>query len=258
MLYKRSHGNSDSYVVANRFGERPSVSLPVPPTCLRLGYGEDPETYIESGIRHVSSMRAGLAQSEFQLSEAGRILDFGCGAGRMTRHVPTAASHAEVWGVDVDAECIHWCKRFLRPHCNFATTTYFPHLPFSDAYFDVIYSCSVFNHLEDTQDAWLLELARLCRVGGRVYITINDKHSVRALLQGPEIWLTALLRSEWSQAAISKGFDMLVLGRGADAQVFYDKAYFIQSVPPLFRIRRYIESAYLFQSAVVLERVATA
>ena len=49
---------------------------------------------------------------------------------------------------------------------NFATVTTAPHLPFADGYFDFAYCSSVFTHISDLADAWLLELRRIVRSGG--------------------------------------------------------------------------------------------
>ena len=90
-------------------------------------------------------------------------------------------------GVDINAKHINWCQLNLGPPFFFATTTTAPHLPFEDGYFDLIYSGSVFTHISDLADAWLLELRRIVRKGGYLYITIHDKRTVEVLLtvQGP-------------------------------------------------------------------------
>lgn len=45
---------------------------------------------------------------------------FGCGAGRMIRHLTDLAATREVWGADISAEHTHWCKQNLRSPFNFA------------------------------------------------------------------------------------------------------------------------------------------
>ena len=64
----------------------------------------------------------------------------------------------------------------------FATTTTFPHLPFEDNTFDLVYCGSVFTHVTDLADAWFLELRRVLRKGGYAYITIQDSSSMETLL----------------------------------------------------------------------------
>jgi SAM-dependent methyltransferase len=68
----------------------------------------------------------------------------------------------------------------------FCTTTTAPHLPFEDGYFDLIYAGSVFTHIADLADAWFLELKRIVRPGGRLYITVHDKHTIDLALNHPD------------------------------------------------------------------------
>ena len=116
-------------------------------------------------------MRDLVAQSNFPIQPGYRILDFGCGAGRMIRFFDDLAEECEIWGVDIVAEYIIWCQQHLSPPFRFATSTTFPHLPFEDRYFDFIYCASIFTHIADLADAWLLELRRVTRPNGRIYIT---------------------------------------------------------------------------------------
>lgn len=53
------------------------------------------------------------------------------------------------------------------PSFRFVTTTTLPHLPFADGYFHMIHAGSVFTHIADLAEAWLLEIRRvLARAGG--------------------------------------------------------------------------------------------
>jgi ubiquinone/menaquinone biosynthesis C-methylase UbiE len=130
-------------------------------------------------------MTDALDQSDFPIKARYRILDFACGAGRMIRIFNDVAEQCEIWGVDIRAEFIIWCQRHLSPPFNFATTTTFPHLPFEDRYFDLVYCGSIFSHISDLADAWLLELRRVTRPNGRIYITIMDNNTIK-LVRGTE------------------------------------------------------------------------
>ena len=79
------------------------------------------------------------------------------------------ASTAEFWGADISAEHILWANRHLRPPFRFVTT-HDPAapLPFGDGSFQMIYAGSVFTHIADLADAWLLELRRVLAPGGRM------------------------------------------------------------------------------------------
>jgi len=123
-------------------------------------------------------MKQILDSSGFSIRDGSRVLDLGCASGRMIRWLVDFAEQCEIWGVDISAEHIIWCQEYLSPPFNFATVTTSPHLPFEDGYFDLIYCGSVFTHISDLADAWLLELKRIMRRDGRLYITVHDKHTV--------------------------------------------------------------------------------
>ena len=136
-----------------------------------------------------------LAEADTDVDSVARLLDFGCAAARMLRFCPRYFQQAECWGVDLKAEHIEWCQRFLSPPFLFAATTSLPHLPFDDGVFDLVYCGSVFTHISDLADAWFLELRRVLRPGGHLYLTIHDEHTIEVLLRDyPERDLTQALR----------------------------------------------------------------
>jgi len=127
--------------------------LPIPPEELWSGYGETAEGYLSSSREHVQAMLSILHSSNFTFIEGNRILDFGCAAGRMIRELNNLSSSCEIWGTDISAERIYWCKQYLSPPFHFVTTTTMPCLPFEDSFFDLIYTGSVFTHIDDLAEA---------------------------------------------------------------------------------------------------------
>ncbi len=258
--YFQSQPGKNAYCIKRKDPAKLSADgrLPVPPEELWLGYGPDVETYISSGKRHVTEMARILEADGFSLAGTERVLEFGCGAARMSRHLPEFAPNAQLWGVDLSAEHIRWCIENLTPVIHFATTTVVPHLPFGDGFFDLIFCGSVFTHIEDIQETWLLELGRILRPGGRLYVTIHDEDTVKLLdgeFRGERL---AKLMSEQPVYASNKdSFDMIVIWRGSGSQVFYSSSYFRSIVPPIFRWISRTPKAYGYQSAVVLEKVST-
>jgi len=97
----------------------------------------------------------------------------------MIRWLARFAAECQIWGVDISARHIVSCQENLNPPFNFATVTTQPHLPFEDRYFDLIYCASVFTHIDDLADAWLLELKRVTHPGGRAYITLLFTINIR-------------------------------------------------------------------------------
>jgi SAM-dependent methyltransferase len=175
-LLSPAHGD---VVVEKPQGRGPG--LPVPPVAFWDGYGFTEEQYLEAGREHTEAMLAILRAAGADPASLDRVLEFGCAGGRMLRWFP-AVEGTERWGVDIRGESIAWCQQHLSPPMLFAANTTLPHLPFEDGYFDLVYCGSVFTHIIDLPDTWMLELRRVTRPGGFLYVTISDKHTVELAL----------------------------------------------------------------------------
>jgi SAM-dependent methyltransferase len=117
---------------------RERSGLPIPPDHLRrISSGESDEIFINSGKDCVDKMQNILAASGFVIQPGTRVLDFGCGAGRIIRWFDDVANGCEMWGADISAEHIMWLQQNLSPPFRFVTITATPHLPFEDRYFDL-------------------------------------------------------------------------------------------------------------------------
>jgi len=226
--------------------------LPTPPEHLWLGYGRTIEEWLESGQRHVEKMRSILADAGHSFAPGSRVLELGCAAGRMLRFLEDVAERGEVWGTDISGEHIVWCKQHLSPPFHFFITTTTPHLPFSDGYFDLIYAGSVFTHIDDLADTWLLELRRLLKPGGRLYITIHDEHTIRILGEEPhDLSKTLFCRKDYFE---NRDYEMFTIGRFMRSQVFYDSDYLVRTLNPFFELESVTPAAYGFQTAVLLRK----
>lgn len=259
-LYVESLPGKSAYCIkpSNLTTNHPEAGkFPIPPKELWVGYASDAEGYLSTGKCHVTEMVRLLEQTGFSVGSAKRILEFGCAAGRMIRHLPEIAPNAELWGVDHDAERIRWCIENLTPAIHFATTTVVPHLPFEDRYFDLIFCGSVFTHIEDLQESWLLELGRVLRPSGKLYVTIHDEHTVTLLEKGGDYLLAKEMEEQPTYRNNKNDFNMIVVGRGASSQVFYSSRYFQFITPPIFRWISRTPEAYVYQSAVILEKLRT-
>ena len=186
LKYRPSDQGSGSLLVSSARDSGPLCPLgrPIPEAELWLGYGSTAEEYLESGRADIERMRSVLSDTGFEISTKSRILDFGCGAGRMIRWLEREAMDGEVWGCDISAVHIQWAQRNLRPPFHFLTCTMLPALPYSDDKFDLVYAGSVFTHIGDMAQGWLLELRRIIRPGGRAYLTVHDRHT-EALMKTP-------------------------------------------------------------------------
>lgn len=128
--------------------------------------------YIEGGSNFHDKMNKHLASKEMRIQEFKSILDFGCGSGRLTRHLFNLKK-TEIYGSDYNPDLIKWCDENLK-FANFSVNNLNPPMKFEDKKFDFIYHNSVFTHLsEENIKNWMKEFARLIKPGGVMYFNIH-------------------------------------------------------------------------------------
>src|SRR5438477_6279670 len=66
--------------------------------------------FLQSGHQAVADMERVLGRHALTLSKFKRILDFGCGCGRVLRCLPQSDPRRQLDATDIDAEAISWCK----------------------------------------------------------------------------------------------------------------------------------------------------
>ena len=236
--------------------------LVVPPRELWWGYAETPEQYLAMGQLFVESMKEVLQTSGTPVQAYDKILDFGCGSGIMIRWLCDLAERGDVWGVDISSEHMLWCQQHLSPPFKFVTTTSFPHLPFEDRYFDFIYAGSVFTHIADLAEAWLMELRRIVRPGGRLYLTIQDERSIELCMAANHNPPVAELLRAYDEEShfMSTGYDFFTINRTpgqggpGQAQVFYRRDYVRRHWGLYLNVVSLTPERYDIQTAVLLER----
>jgi SAM-dependent methyltransferase len=150
-------------------------SLRTPPTDLVAATqgGRNVEAYRDS-------MVSGLLTIEELLRSAGaspplrRILDFGCGTGRLLAGWHFDDRSRTLVGVDVSEDLIRWNRENLAGLAAWQVAGARPPLPIPDGRFDFIQIVSVFTHLpRERQAAWLAEIRRLLAPGGVVLVTLH-------------------------------------------------------------------------------------
>ena len=134
----------------------------------------DWRSFLSSGEEQLNVIAYLVERNGGTFRNAARILDLGCGCGRLSRHAQKI-SNAELVGVDYNPRLVNWCAENLPG--TFAQNQVTPPLNFPDEHFDAIWLLSVFTHLRfETQNEWLQELARIVKPGGTVVITFHDEH----------------------------------------------------------------------------------
>ncbi len=152
-----------------------------PPHELQLrtqGYN-DISGYYRVGNLVAHNMKTTLDKYRVIIPKGGKILDFGCGSGRIISWFRHYFKSCHFKGVDIDAEAVQWCQNNLSDIAGFSTNNHLPPLPFEDNCFDFVYSISIFTHLpEDMQLSWLKELRRITKKNGWLILTTHGKHLV--------------------------------------------------------------------------------
>lgn len=151
--------------------------VPLPPRHLiQLVAGtRDPAWFLESGQLATQSIAGTLARHERNLDEFTAVLDFGCGCGRVIRHM-RALTPAHLYGSDYNPKLVSWCRKHL-PFARFAVNGLAPPLDYEDGTFDLVYALSVFTHMpEELQLAWAREIRRILRRDGYLLLTTHGLH----------------------------------------------------------------------------------
>jgi SAM-dependent methyltransferase len=127
-----------------------------------------------------------LATVNRSLGDFKRVLDFGCGCGRVLSWMANRISRDRLFGVDIDHKAIDWLRDNL-PGMKLYASDHNPPLPFESGYFDFVYCHSVFTHLDVVyQDAWLEELLRVTAPGSVLLISFSGSHSFEKLKEAWE------------------------------------------------------------------------
>jgi SAM-dependent methyltransferase len=158
---------------------------PIPAAGDREGYyGERHIEYWLSGCLDWSKVQPLLEPA------GGRYLDLGGASGRVVRHAARTPG-VESWLTDININLVDWVDQHFACPVNTYQSRIMPVVPLEDASFSVISAFSVFTHLDTDEVQWLLELRRVLKPGGCLYLTVNDEN-VWALLEKPQwAWLRA-------------------------------------------------------------------
>ncbi len=147
--------------------------------------------------------------AEFQrlglFSHGTRVLDIGCGCGRLSYTLATDEKLRELevryTGMDIDQASIRWCQRHITPlnpkfdfyHADCYNPSYNPNgsiaaaqyrFPHQDSSFQLILMTSVLTHvLEEELRHYLSEVGRLLAPGGVAYASLflipsSERHGI--------------------------------------------------------------------------------
>lgn len=176
--------------------EPPTADVPLPPHSLRMGgkhFKKDAD-FIAAGVRDAKVLRrrAGLGPRK-------RVLDWGCGAGRLAvgiKHL--MGSVADYHGVDIQPELLNWAKDNLTDeHTRFTlvdahNARYNPDgvasfdIPAEPGSVNVLYAYSVFSHMTaDDVAGYGRTIASILALEGRAMMTAYVEQDVPDCEENP-------------------------------------------------------------------------
>jgi SAM-dependent methyltransferase len=167
-------GVNAAYVPLNAaLGATGLIDFQVPPnSSMRKTGSKGIRPYFVSGIRTYLPIALAAEWVGLDLRAGGlTILDFGCGVARQLLHFTRHYPGNRYFACDVDDTAIAFIKHAY-PQVRAYSNRFSPPLDYGDGTFDMIYSVSIFSHLNPTdQGVWLRELARVTKAGGYLFLT---------------------------------------------------------------------------------------
>lgn len=137
----------------------------------RLNY----KWYHDDGENNAAEIITTLSRHTDLFEPGTRILDWGCGPGRIVRHFPALLPNTEIYGTDYNPEYIKWCSGHLKG-INFTVNKIDPPTGYADGIFDAVIGLSIFTHLsEKSHCKWINELYRIIKQGRYLYITTHGE-----------------------------------------------------------------------------------
>jgi SAM-dependent methyltransferase len=169
----------------------PQPAIPVPPEDMRRTTGHP--SLEDFTVRGQEVARA--CKLYGRLRPRGRILDVGCGVGRLAYPLALYLAGGSYDGLDIIREMVDWCAEnitskyphlrfrhadvnnaFYNPSGQFRASEY--RLPYESGSYDVVFLGSVFTHLLPPEFAqYVSEVTRVLRPGGRClssYFLLKD------------------------------------------------------------------------------------
>lgn len=150
--------------------------------------------FLDSGKLGQQCLVDTLEKNNVDMRKMEKVLDFGCGVGRVIRHFHKLKG-PEFYGTDYNPLLIDWCKRKLT-YANFTVNNAKEKLEYADDTFDFLYALSIFTHLPEADQAfWINELSRVTKPGGYLFITVHGEYHLDGF---PEEAREKFIRGEMS------------------------------------------------------------
>jgi len=146
------------------------------------------------------------------LTPDSRVMDFGCGWGRIGRLFYRDLRQENLYLVDSWQMVIDKCKE-TGIYGQLLKTEILPPLIFGDNQFDLIYAFSVFSHLSEmASNKWISEFHRVLKPGGHIIVTVQGRSFIdfcKMLRMGNprNVWEESLANSFTNEAEAYETYD---------------------------------------------------
>lgn len=125
-----------------------------------------------------------------------KVLDIGCGDGKVTAEIAQRLPSGSVLGVDNSSEMIHFARAHFPLHCYpnlFFAIIDARALPFSNA-FDVVFSNAALHWVKDHLSV-LFGIKRSLKLGGRMLLQMGGRGNARTVVETIE---EIILQKKWA------------------------------------------------------------
>lgn len=228
--------------------------FPMPPAenIRRVIGDESPARFSMGGATVFHKIGAYLREMGRAWSDFPAILDWGCGAGRISRYL-ISETGAAVTGADIDGGNIEWCRANLTGG-QFVRVPLAPPTPLPPGAFDLVIGTSVMTHLtEPMQFAWLDELRRVTRPGALLFLSVGGPVQFAYLGISP-----ALYRRTQAAGFLDAARDPALDGHIEDADYYrstwHSRRYIAQTWSRYFDVLAIVDGIAALQDFVVLRR----
>jgi len=158
------------------------------PRALNFSYADEdqmldrsqPLAYLNSGASGLRNVMLGIQLAD--VVSTARIIDFGCGHGRVMRWLRAAFPNSDIVGTDLSEGSVDFCAKTFGA-IPVLSPIYFTAFPQVDPA-DIVWSGSVITHLKECAAETYLELVvRLLRPHGVAIFSTHGRESVRWILE---------------------------------------------------------------------------
>ena len=196
--------------------------------------GERSAGFLQDKIR-----RAALA---ICAQSSGRLLEVGCGEGLFLAQLAKLNPRVEIWGVD------NWPEILARARERFGKDRVTQiklveakagHLPFEDAYFDVVVFINVLICIGSWEDvkAAFKEISRVARPGAKLILEFrNSRNALLKLKYKLAKFYDATTKGHPLSTYDQKDMIEILMGNGFDIQRIQYLGFFIEKLAPVIII----------------------